>query len=1559
MRFIGRHVSKGLRGISVGVAALLATVWIAPANGQTTAPQVLPYTMSTFAGPAGGTGYLTIGQKCGNYVALDIVGSGCPAQYITLDDDPHDIRVDAKGNVYWVGNNTANGMVRKISAETGLASMFIGSSAQKKACTTGDKYGDGCIANDGVANSGTATYYTCCLAKSRGIGVAANGDLFLADYGGNEVHKVSAATNVFSVIAGTGTSGDYDGAVGSSLVSGARGVGVDSNTGNVYVADTANNVIRMITPGGVTSTITAQYASSAGLGSSGCTTARVINSNAAPVPAASAFMCAPEDAQVDSNSNIFIADAGDNLVRVISGSNQVFFGITMLKGYVYTVAGFNINVPGAPAAATAYPTGGATPSPTVVSTTLSMGIRKIGVDAQSNLYVADATNNVIWFVDSKTGYARLIAGNAGATAGAANGIGCANSVDGGYGDGCPGPLASIYSSAGSDAANSPDNLGNLYLTDSEGANAPITARLRKVLSGLNFGTVYNASATTAGVAAGSSLTQNVFVHFGPLDSAALANAFVISNPDFVVTSNGCQTTPNADTTSDCILSIKFTPSKAGFETALLTVTSKLGAASSFQLTGTGLVAAVAIDPGNTTLLAPPTAPNNPQGVFVDAAGNAYVADTANNRVLLYTAATSTWTTIAGTGVANYTGDGGPATAATLKSPKAVTMDSTGAIYIADSGNNVVRRVSAAGIISTFAGGTVCSAAVDALGDECPATQAKFSNPSGLAADSLGQIYVSDTGDNVIRQINVLGNVSLIAGGATTVCGTNTDTFGDGCAGVLTQFNGPTALAYDATGKYLIVADSGDNVVRRVYLGTTFSTTGTGTLTLASSIQVNGVSLVAGNGQTGGSVASSGLATASSISGPTGVAVDANENVYIADTGDGAIRLVTASTGIISTVMGINGTPGSTAITSGISATSTQLLTPASVAVTPTGLLYVADSGNNRILTDSRSQVSYNFGRTNDGFMSPVQVFTETNIGTVAANLSTTGPLYTASGNTTVFTLTGTGNSTSCPTTSTSPITLAVGAQCTLQGQFIPTTTGNFSATYTETGASTTPVPAITLVGIGAVLTNTTSTVAQTTPATGNSQFGGSLTVTATVTPASCNSAAPSCYPTGTVRFVVDGVQGGPVALSGTNPDTASQSVSGLSVGPHTISCNYSGDNYYASSTCMTVTVTVAQASTTSLLSASPNNQPQYPTTACVPSTAYPGDTQCNTTTLVATVVSNTSGQPTGTVTFLANGTAIGTASLNSTTGVATLVLSYTRDANYNLVADTTLAPGTYTLTCAYNGAANYAASNCAAVTFTVVGSAPSFTLATRGCSAVELVPTGGQSAGEGTNCGAASTGVPEYVVDTAVSTTCVLTNPAGAPPVPYGVYSPCIGTAQGSTADATIFINPTNTVSGTLTFSCSGLPQYSICTFSPTSITLKAGTAFPATVYTDVTMWTDINPKNVTSLSAPSIGGGKHGVALAMIVGWPLTLLGFVGMIGLRRKKGTMRALTLLALVLVMCGSTLIFSGCAGPGDYVPVLTPASTGNGYPVTVTVSGGGVSQSVVVYFKVSAPGLPNQE
>jgi len=1568
MRFVSHKVSIKLSAFFF-VLLMLVAGSISQASGQT-APYILPYTMSTFAGPVGTPP--AIGTNCGsyvllgptvsspNYVALDVISDGCQAatvpngpNSISVGNDPHDIRVDAMGNIFWA-DNTVKDEVHKISGSTGLETVYAGSSANASVCAAGNsKDGYNCTATDGAANA-NSTHYSGNFGTIRGIGVAPNGDVFISDYSNDIADRIpapsivtgAAATGVMALVAGTSASAGYsDGPVGSSKVNQPRGIGADPNTGTIYIADTTNDILRKVVytsgAGYTVSSITA-LGGAAGSGSAGCTAAPYTK-NITNGPASSAMVCAPEDAQVDLNGNVYIADGGNNVIREIYNGSGTVPGINNpIPGWIYVIAGGATPATGYPVATPVvppvytYPTDGTTPP--VLGTSVAIGVRKLGVDSLGNVYIADSTWNVIWFLDHATGYMRVLAGRygapgpypnnaAGSTVPAAQqnitglpGYGCpadpasATSV----GDGCPGPEASIYISAGANGANSPDNQGNLYISDSEGSKTPATARIRKLLSGLNFPPTTLSTPATQ---------QTVFVHFATGDTAAATKPFVSSGTDFVVGTPNCPAV-NADNTSDCYLPIVFTPTKAGYDTATLTITSALGGVNSYLLTGTGTAPSFAIDPGTTSLLSTPSATSNAQGVAFDGVGNAYVADTGNNRVLFYSAANNTTTVFAGTGTAGYSGDSHQASLATLSGPSAVTVGTDGAVYIADTGNNVIRKVNAGGIITTFGGGgSGCSTTnpnpnntnptYAAIGDGCPAVNATLKAPSGIVADNLGNIYVSDTGNNLIREINTLGWITTIAGGSTG-CG-DLDT----CSGLNTSFNHPTGLAFDKTGSFLIVADTGDYLVRKIALSNMF----TATAGVASNILINGVTPIAGDGTFATTLGTTALSSA--LKTPTGVAVDAAENVYIADAGSQAVYLLNVTSankaqGTLSVIVGINGSAGTGTL--GLAST-VQLNAPASVAISSNGSLLIADSGNNRILSDERAQISFDMGRFNLGSSSPTQIFTELNIGNVTTALSS--PLYTPTGSGgTQFTLTSP-SADGC----VAGESLAPSASCTLQAQFNPTSAGSFSETFTA--GPTNPASAgggasITLSGVGAVLTPTLSTVAQTAPATGNSQYGASVTFGVSVAPtaaAGCNPGAPSCYPSGTVRIIIgttptNGTAGTPLTLSSTG--TASQVVTGLAAGPYYLSCSYGGDTFYAASTCANVTITVAPASTTSVLAISNNNQPQFTSTS-----------------FSATVTSNTSGIPTGTVTFSASGATIGTATVNS--GVATLVLSASYDVNGNFESTTTLPPGTYQVTCAYSGSANFAISNCAPMSYTVAPAPAGFnpitpvgttfvgTLLALPCPAVDLYIAG--------------TTIPGY--DVPCGTNISYTPAAGS--------IPTVSTADGSTTDATIFFSPTNTTTGTLTFSCTGLPATTTCTFSPSSLTLTASAGYVNPYAVDVTFWTDLQP--TAALHRPSGAHGRATGVYAAMIGWPMALFGLAALLFLRRRGGVRKGLSLLAMLLIMAGSSLALSGCAGPGTYKPSLTAAGT---YPITITVTApGGASASAVVNFKVAAPGITGQE
>ncbi len=240
--------------------------------------------------------------------------------------------------------------------------------------------------------------------------------------------------------------------------------------------------------------------------------------------------------------------------------------------------------------------------------------------------------------------------------------------------------------------------------------------------------------------------------------------------------------------------------------------------------------------------------NQPYGVTPDSAGNLYIADDQNNRIRKVSGGTIT--TVAGIGTMGFSGDGGPATSALLYIPHGVAADSAGNLYIADTGNLRVRKVSG-GTITTVAG----NGTVSFSGDGGPATSASINIPYGVAVDSAGNLYIADTGNNRIRKVS--------GGTITTVAGNGTASFsGDGGPATSASINEPWAVAVDSAGN-LYIADYANNRIRKVSGGT--------------------ITTVAGNGVVGFS-GDGGPATNALLGYPEGVAVDSAGNLYISDSG---------------------------------------------------------------------------------------------------------------------------------------------------------------------------------------------------------------------------------------------------------------------------------------------------------------------------------------------------------------------------------------------------------------------------------------------------------------------------------------------------------------------------------------------------------------------------------------------------------------------------------------------------------------------------------------------------
>jgi sugar lactone lactonase YvrE len=261
--------------------------------------------------------------------------------------------------------------------------------------------------------------------------------------------------------------------------------------------------------------------------------------------------------------------------------------------------------------------------------------------------------------------------------------------------------------------------------------------------------------------------------------------------------------------------------------------------------------------------------NTPTGIAIDGAGNLYIADQGNNLILRVNSVTQIISTVAGGGTAasgtDQLGDGGPATSAILYGPQSVTVDSAGNLYIADSFHNLVRTVNASGTITVVAGGGT-SAGTDGLGDGGAATSAKLSNPTGLALDSAGNLYIADTGYNLIRRVDMTtGVITVVAGNG------NSGYSGDNGLATSATLSSPQGVFVDAANN-IYIADYGNNAIRQI------------------SAASQNIFTLAGRGSTG-YYGDGRNPTVAFLTNPTSLAVDENGNLYIADYGNNVIRAV--------------------------------------------------------------------------------------------------------------------------------------------------------------------------------------------------------------------------------------------------------------------------------------------------------------------------------------------------------------------------------------------------------------------------------------------------------------------------------------------------------------------------------------------------------------------------------------------------------------------------------------------------------------------------------------------
>jgi len=580
----------------------------------------------------------------------------------------------------------------------------------------------------------------------------------------------------------------------------------------------------------------------------------------------------------------------------------------------------------------------------------------------------------------------------------------------------------------------------------------------------------------------------------------------------------------------------------------------------------------------------------PTSVAMDGAGNLYIADSLHHRVRMVSApllpapghaspqapgvvpqiiAGGMISTIAGNGTATWSGDNGPASAATLNTPSGLALDAAGNLYIADTGNNVVRRIAA---VNGFPTGNITTVAglghAGYTGDSTPATAARLNQPTCVTVDASGNLYIADTGNQVIRRVDAAtGTITTVAGnGAMDPSGDGEGTYsGDGGPAIAAGLNLPYAVAFDVAGN-MYIPDSANNRIRRV-AASNGTITGTNTITTIAGSGTPGYS---GDGQ---------AATAAELFAPSSVAIDAAGNFYIADTQNRAIRKVSVGNGFIETIVA-NGFGGYFDLTTN-QLNPINLYGPMGLLLDGFGNLFFADSLNMRIREMQGNFVALNFTAhdVRQGSQSATIDSTIENDGN--APLELTG--LTASTDAMLDS-----SATTCATGLA--YELGVDGQCVVGSIFAPTPASSVGVLFPniQVAGETANTPLfLQLVG-EATLVNSTTTVLSS--SLNPSGYGQNLTLTATVT-----TGAGTSNLTGTVTFMDGATVLNPTGITVSSSTTgqvttgvATYTTGSFSVGLHTITAIYNvanglDDNHF-SSTAAPLVQTVQEGTTTVLAS---------------------------------------------------------------------------------------------------------------------------------------------------------------------------------------------------------------------------------------------------------------------------------------------------------------------------------------------------------------------------------------